>query len=206
MVGTVELEVYVDGEYSFTQSATEYTGTLPAQIPNTYGEYCDLYVVASDKTGTTCTSNVVKPFVFTCFVAGTKVSTTEGKKNIEDILIGDIVYSMNMDTMQIEETKVLRIFENNVDYDTCLVYVGDECIESTTGHKYYEKNKGWLEADNLKIGDIIIDLYGNEKIVEDVQIQKYKHEIMVYNIEVEKNHNYFVGENGILVHNAGCIS
>ena len=28
-----------------------------------------------------------------------------------------------------------------------------------------------------------------------------KREIFVYNFEVEGNHNYFVGENGILVHN-----
>lgn len=138
-----------------------------------------------------------------CFVADTKIHTTTGKKNIQDIKVGDIVYSMNMETMLIETTKVTETFKNEVKFETCLVYLGEESVECTTGHKFYEKQKGWTEAAKLENGDILIDTNGKEVTVTNVEIKKHDETIIVYNFEVEKNHNYFVGNIGILAHNLG---
>ena len=136
-----------------------------------------------------------------CFVAGTKIYTVNGLVNIEDIKLGDIVYSMNMETMEIEPQRVVNTMKNTYESDTCLISVGGNYIESTKGHNYYEKTKGWVEACQLKVGDILIDGDGNEKEIQDVQLKQQTQEIIVYNFEVEKNHNYFVGEDRILVHN-----
>ena len=136
-----------------------------------------------------------------CFVAQTPVSTPNGYKNIEDIQIGDIVYSMNLQTMQIEEKAVkrLKITENAIT-STCLISTGTDHIESTPDHRFYVKDKGWIDAYELKVGDILINEAGIEKAITDIQTKTYDKPITVYNFEVEDNRNYFVGEDNILVY------
>jgi len=137
----------------------------------------------------------------TCFVAGTKVSTPSGFKNIEDIQIGDIVYSMNLETMQLEEKAVekLKITEN-VCKLTYLIFIGENYIEATADHKFYVKNKGWVDTCDLEVGDILINEQGNEQVISDIKAKNHNEPITVYNFEVQDNRNYFVGENRILVY------
>ena len=65
-----------------------------------------------------------------CFVAGTKVKTDEGDKNIEDIEEGDYVLSENPDTGEQEYKKVLQTFVNEKRI-LVHVYVEDEEIITT---------------------------------------------------------------------------
>ena len=136
-----------------------------------------------------------------CFVAGTKVSTPNGYKNIENIQVGDIVYSMNLETMQVEEKTVerLRITENRCTV-TYLISTGTDYIESTPNHRFYVKDKGWIDACELELGDILVDKTGNDKEITDIKTKIYAEPVTVYNFEVEDNHNYFVGEENILVY------
>ena len=138
---------------------------------------------------------------FSCFVAGTKVFTPNGYKNIEDIQIGDIVYSMNLATMEVEEKAVekLKITENAIRL-TYLISTEESCIESTVDHRFYVKDRGWIDACELEVGDILMDDNGSENEVTDVQTKVYEEPITVYNFEVEDNRNYFVGEDNILVY------
>ena len=137
-----------------------------------------------------------------CFVAGTKVLTEEGLINIEEIKIGTKVYSMNEETGEIELKLVKNTFKNLVDKNMCKVYINGEVIESTSGHTYYEVNKGWIKASELEKGDTLLKKDGNKIIVDELEIIEFNGNLnTVYNIEVEDNHNYFVGENSVLVHN-----
>ena len=47
---------------------------------------------------------------------------------------------------------------------------------------------------------------GDEVEVTDLELEKLAEPITVYNLEVEDFHTYFVGEYGVLVHNAGCLN
>lgn len=124
-----------------------------------------------------------------------------GYKNIEDIQIGDIVYSMNLQTMQVEEKEVqrLKVTENECKL-LYLISTGLDYIESTPDHRFYVKDKGWIDASELKLGDILIDETGNDKAITEIQTKTYEEPVTVYNFEVEDNHNYFVGEDNILVY------
>ena len=138
-----------------------------------------------------------------CFVAGTKVLSEDGLINIEDIKKGMRVYSYNEETKQVELNEVKNTFINYVDYDMCKIYIKDEVIESTNKHPYYIKGKGWIEARYLQIGDILITSEGKEIEIKNIETVKHEGNELkeVYNIEVNNNHNYFVGENKVLVHN-----
>lgn len=139
-----------------------------------------------------------------CFVMGTKVITPNGFVNIEDLKVGDSVYSRNEKTDEIEIKKVLQTFESDYEFDTLRIFTKDSSVEATLNHKFYEKNKEWIEAKELKVGDILVN-NSNEEL-EIIKIENIKSEGVqkVYNLEVEDNHNYFVGFDCVLVHNC-CV-
>ena len=56
-------------------------------------------------------SNVIKPGSF-CFIAGTKVLTDSGQKNIEDIEVGDQVLAYDEETGVTAYKPVLHLFRN----------------------------------------------------------------------------------------------
>lgn len=146
---------------------------------------------------------------YMCFTKGTSVLTPEGQINIEDLKIGDIVYTRNMNNDCIEIKKVIQLFENRVNCNMVKIYMNDEYIECTSGHEIYVKEKGWTKAWEIEEGDILIDNENQEILVNKIEKEKKQEETTVYNFEVEDNHNYFVGNSNILVHNApapgGCV-
>ena len=68
-----------------------------------------------------------------CFVAGTKVKTETGFKNIEDIKIGDKVYSYNLNNNSLELKKVLNTIKSNT-IDTYKVTRGGKTVEMSPKH------------------------------------------------------------------------
>ena len=180
------------------------TYTVPGNNVKT-GAYTDMYYRLEDSYG-----NYSKYYYFyvdqLCFTKDTKVATPNGKKNIQDIKAGDLVYTMNLEKNQLEEKKVLQTFANVVDYKTAKIYIGNEYIECTTGHEIYTLNKGWTKAAYLETGDILLSRSQEKEIIINVELINKKEKLNVYNFEVEDNHNYFVGEKEYLVHNPSEVT
>ncbi len=76
-----------------------------------------------------------------------------------------------------------------------------EQLEATSGHPFYVPGKGWNVAANLKVGDALRLHNGVTLVVKTVETGSRV--ARVYNFAVALNANYFVGEDGVLVHN-GC--
>ena len=138
-----------------------------------------------------------------CFVAGTKVKTSEGDKNIEYIEEGDYVLSENPDTGEQEYKKVLQTFVNEKRI-LVHVYVEDEEIITTDGHPFYVEGTGFIPSEELRNGDILRLADGRTAPVISIEIEYLDEPISVYNFEVEDSHTYYVSELGVLVHNTGC--
>ena len=185
---------YTSGSYTYTfskwvtTSGGSTTATLTSITENktVYASYTETY------SGSVC------------FVAGTKVLTETGLVNIEDMQVGMKVYSYNEETKEVELKEVLRTSETKAYKDMVKVTVNGDVIESTSKHQYYVLNVGWVYAQDLKIGDILLNSDGKEVIVEEVEFfgNDGTDLKIVYNLEVDGNHNYFVGEENVLVHNA----
>ncbi len=135
-----------------------------------------------------------------CFVAGTKILTEHGKKNIEDVKVGDKVWSWNEKTNKQELKPVVQLFRNNK-RDLVYITVGGEKITTTTEHPFYVKGKGWVRAKNLLDTDILVCYNDNEQKIGSVQIEYAENSVQTYNFEVEGNHNYYVGDKSVLAHN-----
>jgi RHS repeat-associated protein len=144
-----------------------------------------------------------------CFIAGTAVLTAFGVSVIEDIKVGDSVWSYNEQTQQNELKEVVRLYRYE---KTEIVRVGTsdgQIISATTEHPFYVVNQGWFAAKDLRAGDILLLVNGKTVIVELVQHELLESPIIVYNFEVADNHNYYVAESisvsansFVLVHNS----
>ncbi|MDR1674141.1 MAG: EndoU domain-containing protein, partial [Oscillospiraceae bacterium] len=82
--------------------------------------------------------------------------------------------------------------------------VAGETISATPEHPFYVPQKGFVNAVDLRAGDILLTLNGEYVIVEQVQHEILESPVNVYNFRVADNHTYFVGENEVGVHNADC--
>ncbi len=121
-----------------------------------------------------------------CFIAGTGIITLDGIKNIEEIQIGDKVLSINNKWDNIEEihkidNKMITAINSSSFY---------EDVKSTPDHKYLiikrkgfkkgffyphfcdikdTKNAEWVEAKNIKRGDLLISTI-NKDVLYDLDI------------------------------------
>ena len=74
-------------------------------------------------------------------------------------------------------------------------------------HLFYIKNENgidWVAAKNLKVGDMVMYADGTYHSITDIISELQVN--TVYNLHVKDNHNYYVGENNILVHNLKAYS
>ena len=95
-----------------------------------------------------------------CFTADTLVYTKDGHKRIEDVKVGDQVYSVNVDTGEKGLKTVKQLFVNET-YELIHIYVGYSQIKSTAPHPFWVEGKGWVEAGNFLEGDKV-KLYSGE--------------------------------------------
>ena len=131
-----------------------------------------------------------------------KIITKNGKKNINDIKVGDSVLSYNENKNINEYSKVINKFTSTSNSILKITFQ-NEIFEVTKEHPFYNGKK-YINASSLQIGDKILSSNGNYYSIIGIEIIESHKE--VYNIEVENNHNYFVGDLGILVHNYGSDS
>ena len=141
-----------------------------------------------------------------CFVAGTMVVTAAGLVAIENIQPGDMVLAANEETGEYAYKEVVRTFVNTTEEITHVTISNgegvQEVIDSTPQHPFYVEGKGWVEASALHAGMTIWFANGTKGTVEDISNEGLEEPVTVYNFEVADFHTYFVGECGVLVHNA----
>ena len=138
-----------------------------------------------------------------CFSAGTLVYCEDGKKEIEDIRIGDRVLACDPETGEQAYKTVVCLFRNE-SCDWIGISVNSEEIISTPGHKYYLPfDNQWKSAFELNVGDTVLLVDGNYAEIQSVRSIQYDIPQITYNIEVEDFHTYYVGS-GVLVHNKKC--
>ena len=90
-----------------------------------------------------------------CFVRGTPILTEKGYVNIEDVKVGDKVYSFNHGTNKVELKTVQRSFSQPL-YGRKIVTIKTESgreITCTDNHKIFISEIGYVRADSLHIND-----------------------------------------------------
>jgi RHS repeat-associated protein len=145
-----------------------------------------------------------------CFIAGTLIHTINGLVAIENIRAGDKVLSYDTDIGQAEYQSVVKIFRNVADaFLRISVEDEQEPITVTLGHPFYvhqtrndlsgDDDGEWILSKDLQVGNLLRLVSGEWKPI--LSIEQVQQTRLTYNFEVAKNHDYFVGQSGWLVHN-----
>jgi hypothetical protein len=118
-------------------------------------------------------------------------------------------------TGEVSYKKVVNTFIRQTDEIYNVKFENASILETTWNHPFRRfksvlpgdafsiENSEWTEARDLKKGDQVYSADGSPLVVESVIIEQ--REETVYNFEVEDFHTYFVGEDGVWVHNVDCL-
>lgn len=133
-----------------------------------------------------------------CFVAGTLVWTIAGLQPIEQIRIGDLVLSQDVQTGELAYKPVLQ---TNIRPAEPLIRVtlatrSREVLEGSGGHPLWVAGDGWKLLRELESGAILHGV-GGSAIVSDVGAGE---EAETYNLVVADFHTYVVGHAKIVCH------
>ncbi len=133
-----------------------------------------------------------------CFIAGTKVLTSQGARAIESLSEGDEVHAYDPISGQYGVHTISQTLERTVPvvFD---IQIGDTTITCSPEHPFWVPDVGWQKAGKLEPGDCL--LTKTNQIVSIDSIERREGAVTVYNITVDVLQTYFVGDLCILVHN-----
>ncbi|MEI6436577.1 MAG: polymorphic toxin-type HINT domain-containing protein [Bacteroidota bacterium] len=151
-----------------------------------------------------------------CFIAGTQISMADGSvKNIEDVLVGDEVKSVNTETMEIVTETVTNTFANPPAGNlTKITFSNGQTNTNTKNHPYWVIGKGWscvdpatfsaskvMSAELLTVGDQCMILENGNFVTVTITSIEDQPQITAptFNFKVNQTNCYFA--NGVLVHN-----
>lgn len=136
-----------------------------------------------------------------CFSVGTIIRTKNKYTNIENINIGDLVWSYNKSKKENEYSKVLDVISSTVKNQKVLyITIDKEEIKTTASHEFFvKKDDGYdlIPAGKIKIGDFIMGIDGNCYEVKSLNLKT--EDISLYNLEIENNESFYITKTGLLV-------
>jgi hypothetical protein len=129
-----------------------------------------------------------------CLVLGTQIQTESGLKPVESIRIGDQVVSQDITSGEISLRPVLRTTIRPAAVTREIVLANGESIRCTLGHPWWVVGRGWVMAKNLEAAMAIRTATGFATIesLKDAQAME------TYNLVVDEDHTYFVGQSRLL--------
>jgi hypothetical protein len=142
-----------------------------------------------------------------CFAAATPVQTEQGEVPIERIKVGDKVWARDTKTGKNELRTVTAVAPQHRDKLVELRVAGEEhTLRATPAHPFRARRNAddaahWIDAGDLVADEQIETQDGRWVAVQSVT--PISGLATVYNFTVAEDHDYFVGEQGLLVHNAG---
>ena len=133
------------------------------------------------------------------FEAGTLVHTATGLTQIEDIKIGDFVWTYNESSGENEIKEVVHVIARTGQFDINSIKLSNkENLLATSNHPFFI-NGEWVNANLLILGDELKSIHGDGVYIE--QSNELVKKTTVFNLSIMDNHNYLVSNSGILVHN-----
>jgi hypothetical protein len=125
-------------------------------------------------------------------------------KRIEDIGVGDLVLSWDPERNAQVAQRVRQLFHRSNQPVLDVSFAGDgeapERIRCTLDHPFWVEGHGWTPAQRLAPGDTCRPAGDTGPLIVQ-NIVSTGGCTDVFNFEVDRVHNYFVGRTGVLVHN-----
>jgi hypothetical protein len=137
-----------------------------------------------------------------CFGAGTQVVTRSGPRVIEELRIGDQVLAQDAASGALDFEPIVAVLHNPPAAVLRVRLDNGEWVVATDIHRFWRVGQGWTMTRELKPGDRLRALGGT------LQVAAVERELkqLVYNLEVAHKASFFVGRQGVLVHDATLVA
>jgi hypothetical protein len=145
------------------------------------------------------TLSAAKGETLTCFPAGTLVHSSTGLVPIERIEKGQLLWTKKELSATRELKPVQQRYVRTALKMVVVQLVNGTLIELTADHRVFSQGQ-WVRIETLGKGDLLENIIGEQLEIQQLEI--VLRSTRVYNLSVVDNPNYFVLEEGILVHNA----
>ena len=145
-----------------------------------------------------------------CFPADTAVDTPHGMRAIAGLHVGDLVQAEDPRTGKVEAEPVLAVIDDGVKPLLAVGLSDGSTVRVTANHPFWVDSgaalaaPGWLPAGELRAGDRLRTEDGRDVAV--LGIREGAGSAHVYTLTVARDHAFFAGSAGVLVHNAGPIN
>lgn len=127
---------------------------------------------------------------------GTLVWTNTGRRPIEQILVGDLVLSQDPDTGELSYKPALQVGRGTT--PTYRVDIGKDEFSVAPGLAFWNLDRGWWLARDLEENIAVHRVDGSSEVVAaGEQLSGITHRLLVGEFN-----SFFIGEEGILVHDA----
>jgi hypothetical protein len=137
----------------------------------------------------------LRPRTHSCFAKGTLVWTKTGKKSIDQIELGELVLSQDVDSGELKYQPVLGTTVRPPS-PLLKLTLDKEQLVATLGHPFWVPGVGWRMTKELGDDATIHCVTGSSRI-RSVEPEP---EAKAYNLIVSNFSTYFVGNTGVLVH------
>jgi len=138
------------------------------------------------------------------FDGDTPIWTENGMISISEVNIGDLVWAFDEETGEVVLQPVVHTIERDGDHELVLLIMNSgETITTTPSHPFYVIRNGewnWIEANQLAAGDVIKGAGQQAHVITGIETANT--DGPVFNLTVDKDHTYFIGDGLTLAHNA----
>lgn len=135
----------------------------------------------------------------TCFPAGTMIHTNNGLLPIEEVTADDLLWTANELTGE-RELKPIKEIHRRTTLTMMIVELENGTLFEVTPDHRFLTNGEWREIRELKPDDELENIVGQAVKIKNIELMTRN--AVVHNFSVYDNENYFVTDEGILVHNA----
>ncbi len=132
------------------------------------------------------------------FPTGTPVLLSNMSKSVENVAVGDEVWGAHEITGEVDTYPVSDTFSRIAD-SLIVITIGTDIVKATPEHPFWEIDKGWTRAEDLRVGDKLLTRSGQTVAVTN--LDKELGTFQVHNFEVDEAHTYYVSPSEVLVHN-----
>lgn len=110
-----------------------------------------------------------------CFVAGTKIETPEGQRNIEDLRIGDVVYGYDHDNDRVVATTVRNLMQRE---SSTIMPNG-----ATVNHPYWVEDVGYIPLGDVTREDYLYEFKEAGSSQDSPRVQKLRGDLLLSRME-----------------------
>ena len=145
-------------------------------------------------------------FSHMCLTGDTLVHTVNGRKPIKDIKDGELVYSYDRDARKIELQRSFGAYVTGKDKEVYELKLTDgQSVHMTANHKMLTE-RGYVPCIELTGEDEILCMNKDLSMhhVRVASVNKLDERATVYNMTVDKNHNYMIAD-GLATSNCDAL-